>query len=116
MTRPGDALTFTIDTRALVYAPASRKVVRFDPPRLVAACPMPACEWYCTAPDSTAGLALAETARRQHALTVHPEAVQAGGLVLPATPLEEQVEQVTVRPAVHDPDRSWLPLERETTR
>lgn len=84
MTRPGDALTFTIEPRALIYAHESRKVVRFDPPRLVADCPMPSCEWYVTAPDSSAGLALAEIGRRQHATTVHPEAVMAGGLVIPA--------------------------------
>lgn len=94
-----DALEFTIEARALVYAPRARKVARFDPPRLVAACPMPDCEWFATAPDSPAGAALAVVGRRQHANTVHPEAVVAGGLVLAPAPYhadEQLAEGVTV--------------------
>lgn len=93
-----DPLSFTIEPRALVYAPRTRKVARFDPPRLVAACPMPDCEWFATAPDSPAGATLAVVGRRQHAVTVHPEAVMAGGLVLAPAPYraDELAEGVTV--------------------
>jgi hypothetical protein len=80
--RPGlDPLVFPIETRALIYAPSSRKLVRFDPPRLAVDCPM--CEWVATAPNSPGGLTLAEQARSVHASTVHPEAIIAGGLVMP---------------------------------
>lgn len=93
-----DALEFTIEPRALVYAPRTRKVARFDPPRLVAACPMPGCEWFATAPDSPAGARLASVGRRQHANSAHPEAVVAGGLVMPPAPhgADEIAEAVTV--------------------
>lgn len=80
--KPGlDPLVFTIETRALIWSPTSRKVVRFDPPRLAVDCPM--CEWVTTSPNSPGGLTLAEQARQVHASTVHPEAIIAGGMVMP---------------------------------
>lgn len=81
MSHRTDPLVFGIDTRKLIYSPTSGKVVRFNPARLVVDCPM--CEWVTTSPNTTAGLVLAEIGRRHHALSAHPEAISAGGMVMP---------------------------------
>lgn len=96
--RATDALPFTIEVRALVYARQSRKVARFDPPRLVAECPMPACGWTVTAPDSPAGAALAVIGRARHATGDHPAAIEAGMLILADAPYgaDDAVDQVII--------------------
>lgn len=80
-----EALVFTIDRRTLIYAPQHRKVTRWDPARLVAECPMPACEWFITGPDTDAGLFIVTQGRHNHATTAHPEAIHHGGMVLDHT-------------------------------
>lgn len=96
MNRPGlEPLIFTIEVRALIYSPTAGRVVRFNPRRLVIDCPM--CEWVTTAPNTSGGLGLAEQARRVHGMTVHPEAITAGGLVMPEVALVRG-EVVTRRP------------------